>query len=112
MEITGNVVFVNSDFIRIRTVKKKQEIDVFFTDPKRVAIKILFHSHMIATIEVEIQSLVIGENKFAKIWFIGVMWPALPDEKDLSAPQKARIDIIKVLYPEKKDNDWDINKYL
>ncbi|KFF26874.1 hypothetical protein [Chryseobacterium vrystaatense] len=82
MEITGVVVKLTDEFLRIQTVKKKQEIDVFFSEQKKRAMEYRYQPHMITRIEVEPQSVELNGNKIAKLWLKYVNWPKLPEIED------------------------------
>lgn len=103
MEIKGNIITISEDFLRIQTIKKKQEIDIFFSVAKRKAVEYRFEPHMITTIEVEPQSIEINGNKFAKIWLKHVIFPNLIKEEDYNCENGvARRNEMKKLY--KKEN--------
>ena len=77
MEITCNIVEVKEDCIRVSTVKKKQEIDIFFPESKREAVKARYQPHMVTEIEVELQAYENGGYMFAKLWLLYVIFPTL-----------------------------------
>ena len=52
MKIAGNIIKVTDTYIRLRTVKKRQEIDVFFTAAKKLSVETLFEPHMITVLSV------------------------------------------------------------
>lgn len=99
MEIIGNVVKVTDEFIRLRTVQKKQEIDVFYPESKKFAIRWRYEPHMITTIEVEPESIDIDGCKFAKLWFKFVVTPNLNIPEDMRNEGVIRIiEAMKKLY--------------
>ncbi|KFC19364.1 hypothetical protein [Chryseobacterium sp. FH1] len=75
MEISGTILIVGPNYIRIRTVKKKQEIDVFFPDSKAKAMEALYEPNMGTTIEVEVQSFEFENVRYAKFWAVFVIRP-------------------------------------
>jgi hypothetical protein len=85
MEITGNIVCVTDEYIRIRTIKKLQEIDIFYPETKRKAIGWRFEPRIIARIEVEPQTIEIDGYKFAKLWFKYVTMPELGRSENRNA---------------------------
>ena len=99
MKITGVVKEITDTYIRIVTTSKKQEIDVFFTESKSSAMNILFQPHMTASLIIDYQAIEIGFVKLAKLWFVGVLFPPLPDDDDdLNSRQRERREQISVLY--------------
>jgi hypothetical protein len=85
MEIKGNVVLVTDDYIRIKTIKKRQEIDVFYPESKRKAIGWRFEPRIITIIEVEPQSVEMDGVKLAKLWFKYVKMPELDRSENRNA---------------------------
>lgn len=81
MEIAGNVVQIKENYVRLRTIKKKQEIDVFFVDSKYRAIEAWLEPNMFAEIEVEVESIDILGVKLAKFWF---KFAVLPEPQHFS----------------------------
>jgi hypothetical protein len=99
MEITGNIVSVNENNIRIRTVKKKQEIDIFFPESKKVALHYRFEPHMISKMIVEPETIEIEGNKYAKLWFKYVTMPDNMKLEDCRPEAAKRVrEIMKILY--------------
>lgn len=89
MEILGRVIEVTDHYIRLKTSRKKQLIDVFFPEIKRKSINRLYERHMLAKIEVEAES-------FAKLWFKFVIWP------EYSEPDRIDTEAKKLLFEERK----------
>jgi len=84
MEITGNVINLFEDFIRIQTINKQQLIDIFFTKSKREAINYRYEPFMVTVIEVEVQTVEYENHKFAKLWFKNTVFPNLPNLEDFN----------------------------
>ncbi len=99
MEITGIIVSVNENYIRIRTVKKTQEIDIFFPESKKVALHYRFEPHMISKMIVEPETIEIEGNKYAKLWFKFVTMPdnMLLDDCRNEGAKRVR-ELMKILY--------------
>ena len=98
MEITVNIVELFKNSIRVRTIRKKQEIDIFFTPSKAEAVYELYEPHMVTTIDVEVETASIEEMKLAKLWLVQVMSPELPQLETLTTLQKNRYNKILPLY--------------
>ncbi|WP_288435386.1 hypothetical protein [uncultured Chryseobacterium sp.] len=99
MEITGHVTKVTNTFIRVRTIRKRQEIDVFYTQSRERAIFYRFEEHIITTIEVELQEVEVEGAKYAKLWLKYVILPAqLRDEDYSSRLTDSPFKITSILY--------------
>lgn len=98
MEITANIVEVSQNSIRVRTVSKKQEIDIFFTPSKAAAIAELYEPHMVTRINVEVETAHIEGMKLAKLWIRHVITPELPKLETLTGVQKDRYKKLLPLY--------------
>ncbi|KAA0126426.1 hypothetical protein FY557_17400 [Chryseobacterium sp. SN22] len=96
MEILGRVIEVTDHYIRLKTSRKKQLIDVFFPEIKRKSINRLYERHMLALIEVEAESFEMCGCKFAKMWFKFVIWP------EYSEPDRIDTEAKKLLFEERK----------
>lgn len=96
MEIIGKVVEVTPKFIRLRTIKKKQEIDVFFPESKRESIDRLYEPKMTAKLEVELEGFNIEGSNFARLWMLYVIWP------EYCEPERMRTDEIRALFEARK----------
>ena len=96
MEIVGNVIKVTPAFIRLKTIRKNQLIDVFFPENKRVSINRLYERRMLAKIEVEVESFEMCGCKFAKLWLKFVIWP------EYSEPDRMDSEAMRFLFDERK----------
>ena len=105
MEIKGNVVLITNNFVRLRTIKKKQEIDVFFTEKKYEAIDAWLEPNMFAQVEVESESIEFFGMKLAKLWFRFAIGPEPQTEIWIggSEPLRKRKNLLLTLF--KKDFD-------
>ncbi|WP_284460863.1 hypothetical protein [Chryseobacterium sp.] len=102
MEITGVVTKVTKTYIRLQTIFKKQNIDVFYPESKERAVFYRFQEHMVTTLEIEPQEVDIDGLKYAKLWFKYVLSPIPLDEEDYSDRlSESPSRIISILY--KKD---------
>lgn len=102
MEIIGTVVALTDKFLRIRTVLKKQQIDIFYPESKSKAMKWRFEPQMITHLEVEPQEFEVDGIMYAKLWFKYVISPENMSEENcyFDAAKKIRIDMM-VLYRDK-----------
>lgn len=75
MEIVGNIVTVTDEYFRIKTIKKKQNLDIFFTENKIEGIDSFYEPHMVTRIEVEPQEFEHAGYKYAKLWLKYVVFP-------------------------------------
>lgn len=98
MEIAGKIIKITDTYIRLETISKKQEVDVFFPESKWEPLELLFEPHMLAVLVVEVQSLEHDGNKLAKLWIKHVRIPFLYSDEDLNEAQKRRYDKISILY--------------
>lgn len=104
MEILGTVIEIKENYVRLRTMKKKQEIDVFFNEKKYVAIEEWLEPNMSATIEVESESTEVFGMKLAKLWFKFAISPEPQKEIFIhNEPLRKRKNLILTLF--RKDYD-------
>ncbi len=106
MIIKGNIVFIKNNFVRLRTIKKGQEIDVFFTEKKFDAIDAWLEPYMFAEIEVESESIEVEEIKLAKLWFKFAVSPEPQTELFIghSEPLRRRKNLLLTLFPKDFDS--------
>lgn len=104
MEISGRVVKIESEFIRILTRKKNQEIDIYFTESKRVAIHDWLEPQISVSVEVESESIDLNGMKLAKLWFVFGVRPEPQKEIFIhNEPLRKRKNLILTLF--RKDYD-------
>lgn len=96
MEIIGRVVKITDTYIRLRTSRKKQLIDLFYPESKRVSLKWIFEPKVLARIEVEAESFEMCGCKFAKLWLKFVIWP------EYSKPESIREEGVRIIFEERK----------
>jgi len=103
MQITGNVVKITDKFLRIKTVSKRQEIDIFFPESKMEAMKARYEPHMGTTIQVEPEEYEKDGYKFAKLWFLYIITPPIMNPENSCFPAAYRVaELMKVLYKRRK----------
>lgn len=99
MEITGIVTKVTTTYIRVRTIKKKQEIDVFYTESREKAVFYRFEPHILTKIEVEPEEVDFNGVKLAKLWLKYVIIPHRLNPEDYSSRiSGSPAEITSILY--------------
>lgn len=99
MEIAGIVTKVTATYIRVRTIKKKQEIDVFYTESREKAVFYRFQEHIVTRIEVEPEEVEVNGVKLAKLWLKYVITPEQLNPEDYSSRiSGSPAEITSILY--------------